>query len=420
MAVVCVCKCKLAIVSMLVFSRDAATASLLRNVLSFAITFTRGFWIGLYTRYFPFRTSLRSEGHRLHAMAGLVWLRAYGFLVLTMLLFACLLACADPSNRSFALLFRISNQGKQLTREARKVTLLSGHAAAETHHRLARAVVALRAFSRRRRGRPNTGDRLKNVSTPSFSQPQPRNTTTAKAFAKGEAPQRKRPVSVPSEGPMLSSSSPLSHSMSTDDGSLEDAANSGGDHIRLQSTGGSAFEAAAAAALAAEKAVKDAAAAASAAASAASAARGAAVWAAAEAAHAEEGSIAEALREVRSALEAGQRDATGAGAEVEQVAAGVGLAPALLGVLRALGIEGGGLGEGTAASWTENHAADVSRGENLLVFCMDVLLYVRAFVGAFGDFDAQVAYRGFDLIRSMRCNSELGNLCSRENAPVLE
>lgn len=296
-----------------------------------------------------------------------------------------LLTCVDPSYRSFALLFRISNQGKHLTREARKVTLLTGHAAAETHHRLARAVVALRAFSRRRRGRPNIGGRHRNVSTHSLSQPQSRNIATAsdpvKASAKGEAPKRKQPAPVPSEGPLLSSSSPLSHSMSTDDGSMEDAVNSAGDHIRLQSTGNSAFEAAVAAALAAEKAVKDATAAASAAASAASAARSAAVWAAAEAAHAEEGSIAEALREVRTALEAGRRDAAGAGAgaEVERVAAGVGLAPALLGVLRALGIEGGDLGEGTAAGWTENHAAEVSEGGNLLDFCMDVLLCVCTF-----------------------------------------
>ena len=38
--------------------------------------------------------------------------------------------------------------------QARKVTQLTGHAPAETHRRLSNAVVALRAFSRGRAGRP--------------------------------------------------------------------------------------------------------------------------------------------------------------------------------------------------------------------------------------------------------------------------
>lgn len=54
--------------------------------------------------------------------------------------------------------------------------------------------------------------------------------------------------------------------------------------------------------------------------------------AAERAAQAEENSLVEALREVRGALMTVQDDGT----EVERVAAGVGLAPALLGSLRAL------------------------------------------------------------------------------------
>lgn len=54
------------------------------------------------------------------------------------------------------MLFRISDQGNRLAREACKVTLLTGIAAAETHSRLARGVDALTAFARRRRGGATT------------------------------------------------------------------------------------------------------------------------------------------------------------------------------------------------------------------------------------------------------------------------
>ena len=67
------------------------------------------------------------------------------------------------------------------------------------------------------------------------------------------------------------------------------------------------------------------------------------------AAQAEENSLVEALREVHGALMTVQED----GAEVERVAAGVGLAPALLGSLRALkrrGDDGGGGGGGGSES----------------------------------------------------------------------
>lgn len=66
------------------------------------------------------------------------------------------------------------------------------------------------------------------------------------------------------------------------------------------------------------------------------------------AAQAEENSLVEALREVHGALMTAQED----GAEVERVAAGVGLAPALLGSLRALkrrGDDGGG--SGSESGW---------------------------------------------------------------------
>lgn len=83
----------------------------------------------------------------------------------------------------------------------------------------------------------------------------------------------------------------------------------------------------------------------SAAASASVAAKGAAL--------AEENTLVEALREVHGALMAGREDAAGAGAEVGRVAAGVGLASALLGALRALkrrGDDGGDGGGGSASN----------------------------------------------------------------------
>lgn len=107
-----------------------------------------------------------------------------------------------------------------------------------------------------------------------------------------------------------------------------------------------AAEAAAEATKAAERASAAAEAAAmSAAASASVAAEGAVI--------AEHNNIAKALEEIRGALLAGREDAAGAGAEVERVAAGVGLAPALLRALRALrrrDDDGGGGGGGGRSS----------------------------------------------------------------------
>lgn len=76
-------------------------------------------------------------------------------------------------HRSFALLFRISDQGNQLAREACKVTLLNGRAAAETHRRLARGVAALKAFARRRRGGATTGQISSRAGGVPSAQPTP-------------------------------------------------------------------------------------------------------------------------------------------------------------------------------------------------------------------------------------------------------
>ena len=282
------------------------------------------------------------------------------------------LSSGRAHGRSFSLLFRINSQGSTLVREARKVTLLTGHAAAETHDRLTHAVAALHAFSRRRRGRPNTHPRQKKTpphykNDPAPSPPRrPRpgksnDPDPTSAHASGESQHTNRHFGVPSQSPMMSTSSPLSHSMSTDDGSLEDAVNNyAGDHGCV---GSAAMEAAVAAAAAAEIAAQAAAKASAAAAAAAAAARSAAL-SAEGAAHTETSSIAEALEEIRTTLAAGRKDAAGVGAEVERVAAGVGLAPALLGALRALGTEGSGaLGDERAAGRAAQLVAEVSPDE---------------------------------------------------------
>lgn len=154
----------------------------------------------------------------------------------------------------------------------------------------------------------------------------------------------------------LLSSSPLSHSGSTgpseeehprpignvegDQGDRDDSDDGHrGDRrgeIRIQSMRARSWapaKAAANEAAAAQASAETAAAAAAAAAADASAVASAAV-AEDEAALLEEDSIVEALKEVRAALAAGREDE--AGAQVERVAAGVGLAPALLGALKAL------------------------------------------------------------------------------------
>ena len=165
--------------------------------------------------------------------------------------------------------------------------------------------------------------------------------------------------SLPSRSPLLATS-PLSRSISSDGGPSNsiDVDNGGGDggsggggsgdgggggrgrggggNYDRQSSSSTAMEAWALAAAAAEKAAAAAADAAVAATAAAASAAKIASDAADEAALAEENSIVDALLEVRTALAAGEEHAAGAGAEVERVAAGVELAPALLDALRAL------------------------------------------------------------------------------------
>ncbi|CAM9296089.1 unnamed protein product, partial [Hapterophycus canaliculatus] len=371
---------------------------------------------------------------------------------------------ATLTARSFALLFRISDQGNQLAREARKVTQLSGHAAADTHRRLTRAVAALRAFSRRRAGRPASvpsssssggggggngsdcglvgrdgsyaavggppvpplppppsasrqgGPRATNTTEESGSVPTGV-TTSSPAAAAGAAREERAPGATPGsprvgapaaaaaddsrdlladstasasaarnedveftplatlQSPLLAtdSSSGGGSTSSTSDPSEErqstaagapalssvsgygtaSAADGGGGVYNSGSSGSSdvspiieawaAAEAAARATKAAERARSAAEAAAMSAATSASVAAEGVVLA-------EHNRIAEALEEIRGALLAGQEDAAGAGAEVERVAAGVGLAPALLRSLRALrrrdddGGDGGGGG----------------------------------------------------------------------------
>lgn len=67
----------------------------------------------------------------------------------------------------------------------------------------------------------------------------------------------------------------------------------------------------------------------------------------------------EALQEVRTALAAGEDRAAGAEAEVERVASGVGLAPALLNALRALRTGSGSGPEMAGAGKSGALAADV-------------------------------------------------------------
>ncbi|CAM9408922.1 unnamed protein product, partial [Laminaria digitata] len=126
-----------------------------------------------------------------------------------------------------------------------------------------------------------------------------------------------------------------------------------------QSSSSTAMEAWAIATAAAERAAEAAANAAVAAVAAAASAATIASDAADEAALAEENSIVDALQEVRSALAAGEEHAAGAGAEVERVASGVGLAPALLNVLRALRSGCGSGPEMTGAGKSGALAADV-------------------------------------------------------------
>ncbi len=328
------------------------------------------------------------------------------------------------------------------------MTLLTGHAAAETHRRLSRAVVALRAFSRRRVGRPvaaaaaaaasSDGDPTQAAgdgvpvgpgqpdlpsappSAPTQTDatsagigsasvdvasatPAPEVATAASAaqtpapapaaaVATGERdapapPPRARPslsvdltpalassmlpaaessgaggegfgrsLLMASQAPLLASS-PLNRPLSTDDsgsdsdplsegvdvpdGADADADGGGGgggggggsDFSSSGSSGGNPMlEAWAAAEAEAEAAAAHARAAMAAAEAAAKSAAASASVAAEGAALVEENNLDEALREVRGALVAGKED----GAEVERVAAGVGLAPALLGALRAL------------------------------------------------------------------------------------
>lgn len=343
--------------------------------------------------------------------------------------------------RSFALLFRISDQGNQLAREARKVTQLTGRAASETHRGLNRAVMALRAFSRRRAGRPamladtvgNSNGRTVLVGGPSErlatqSPPPPPTTTkplprkgtgesgapvkvTLTAAARGgedgtdasppdeagadvartrslsaifaAAPPRLAPAPSAQDAPAaavslsaaptglgtdlisalqapLLASSPLNRPLSTDSiSSAEEEPNAGGnaeDGTAANSVGvrsnssssssgssindGSPLIEAWAAAAAEEAAAK-------------SAALKASV-AAEDAAQVEEKSVSEALGEVRRVLKAGREDADGAQAEVERVAAGVGLPAALLGALRALRREddaGAGAGGSGGSNW---------------------------------------------------------------------
>lgn len=263
--------------------------------------------------------------------------------------------------RSLALLFRISDQGNQLVKEARKVTLLSGQAAARTHYRLAHAVVALRAFSRRRSGR-STKHYPQKCSVPPSPRLQPSGGTVTVNDAVVKL--RHAGYSFPSQSPLLASS-PLSESLSSNGSGLDASSASGteggddggvGEDVEARSS--PAMEAWASAAAAAEVAAAAATAVSAAARAAAASAAAQASLAAEEAAEAEEDTIEEALQEVRAALASGQNGADGIGAEVERVAAGVGLAPALLGALRALrreyGNRPGAVGGGRAGALAED------------------------------------------------------------------
>lgn len=287
------------------------------------------------------------------------------------------------------------------------MTQLSGHAAADTHRRLTRAVAALRAFSRRRAGRPaavpssgiggrggggfgvgDGGNAEVGASPmptpapapqlPSLSQ-QSRPPAIDATDESGSAPAEATAASaarndVVQFSPLATLHAPL---LATDGSSGSGSSDPSEDR---QSTSalirGSGYGTPATAAgvynsgssgssdgnplMEAWAAAESAAEATKAAERASAAAEAAAISAAASASVAAEGavlaehnSIAEALEEIRGALLAGREDAAGAGAEVERVAAGVGLAPALLRALRALrrrDDDGGGGGGGGRSS----------------------------------------------------------------------
>lgn len=265
------------------------------------------------------------------------------------------------------------------------MTLLTGHAAAETHRRLAGAVAALRAFSRRRRGRP-ANVRPGSASVPPSPHPRasggtvsapPANTRrTPSPFLRSDGDTLSTKAQgtggtddifpLPSQSPLLATS-PLSRSLSSAGGASDinssgkdgGISGGGGGTSDLQSSSSAAMEAWALAAAAAESAAAAAADAAIAAAAAAASAATIASDAADKAALAEENSIVDALQEVRTALAAGEEHAAGAGAEVERVASGVGLAPALLDALRALRRGNGSGPEMTGAGKSGSLAADV-------------------------------------------------------------
>lgn len=176
-----------------------------------------------------------------------------------------------------------------------------------------------------------------------------------------------------SHAPILASS-PISRPLSTDDSNsavpweeetisftaaYHDGASNGGGGFNRTISGSSdgnpltAARAAASAAAAHARVAQAAAEAAamSAAASASVAAEGAAL--------AEENTLVEALREVRGVLMTGRKDPAGAGAEVGRIAAGVGLAPALLGALRALKKRGDD--GGSSASGSTNNGLDLAK-----------------------------------------------------------
>lgn len=171
---------------------------------------------------------------------------------------------------------------------------------------------------------------------------------------------------LPSSSRLLSCTPLLDQSMSTDSGSyteevISDKTEEGGRGGERTSTGSTTAVAAwASAAAAAEAARLASAAAAAAAAAAAEAVAKSAAAAAEEAALAEEITMMEALQEVRSTLAAGGEKEAGGGAEVERVATGVGLAPALLGALRALETEGDSDDAGTGVGRVGGLATDVS------------------------------------------------------------
>lgn len=237
--------------------------------------------------------------------------------------------------RSFALLFRISDRGNLLAREAAKVTLLAGRSAAVTHRRLARAVAVLRTFARRRQGGLAISAPSPCKAPPSSSPVRPGDVSPATTRVSDTSAAPPGEGTEPSWSPRPSPGSARSEGAAGDPGGSprEDAQGDGG-----TVAAGKAAEIAAAAATAAVNAAQ----AATKAAAAAAAAKASAVSAAASAlaatgeAEAEEGRVVEALEMVRSVLSAAKFHRVIAGTDVERIASGVGLAPALIGALRAL------------------------------------------------------------------------------------